>query len=146
MASNSADTTARSSLRAVFAKHLAAALCAGLATACGPGTPAAQVSDTAQAFLAEQRGGAWAAAFARLHPGMQQRCGSPWRLRHRVNAAAAIPEQWQLRVPNVGRYTALIVGEQRNADGVAASLQLAFDRTDAGWAITAWSTNQQELC
>lgn len=121
---------------------------AGLAVACSSSVAhdAAPVTTAAEAFLADQRAGAWAAAYGRLHAGMQQRCGSWHRLREAVEAAGELPESWTLRPPDVRRYTALLTGELRRRDGAASALELAFDRVDDGWVITAWSTGNRELC
>ena len=104
------------------------------------------VTAAAEAFLADQRAGAWAAAYARLHVGMQARCGSFERLRQVVEQAGELPQHWTLRRPDVRRYTALLTGQVRRPDGGSSALELAFDRVDDGWAITAWSSGNRELC
>lgn len=125
---------------------LGAVLLACLAACTSSAHDGDPVVAAAEAFLADQRAGAWAAAYSRLHVGMQARCGSFERLRSVVEEAGELPQHWTLRAPEVRRYTALLTGEVRRADGSSSLLALAFDRVDGGWAITAWSTANRELC
>ena len=118
-----------------------------LMAACGTASADAEpVSAVAEAFLADQRAGAWLAAFGRLHAGMQQRCGSGEQLRDLVDQAGAQPMHWILRPPQVRRYTAQVTGEVRAADGTSNPVALSFDRVGDAWAITAWSNANREVC
>ena len=104
------------------------------------------VTATAEAFLADQRAGAWDAAFARLHVNLQRACGSWQRMRDRAGPDAALPQHWTLRTPRTLRYTARLAGEVQRYDGARTVLELAFDRVDSHWEITAWSSGGVEPC
>jgi len=124
-----------------------AALLACIACACaynqGDG---GAVTATAEAFLADQRAGAWDAAFARLHVNLQRACESWQRMRDRVGPDADVPQHWTLQPPRMLRYTARIAGEVHRHDGARTVLELAFDRVDSHWEITAWSNGGVEPC
>ena len=119
--------------------------------ACGqadvdPDADAVAVAATAEAFLAEQREGAWAAAFARLHVNLQRECGDADGLRAAVIAALGPARQWTLGRPAVRRYTAALAAAAKRRDGVAVPIDIAFDRQGHSWAITGWTTQSAALC
>lgn len=146
MASSEHRRAARAPRHAVLATVAMATLLAALAGCDTASADSAPVSAAADAFLADQRAGAWLAAFGRLHTGMQQRCVSGEHLRERVEQAATQPVEWTLQPPQVRRFTAQVTGAVTGVDGRSNAVALSFDRVGDDWAITAWSSANREVC
>ena len=130
-----------SRLRVAFAAALALA-----GAACRSDADAAAVAAAAEAFLAEQRAGAWPSAFARLHVNLQRECRDADGLRDAIVAHLGPVQQWTLGRPAVQRYTAALAAAATRRDGVAVPIEIAFDRRGESWAITGWTTERAPLC
>ena len=128
-------------------KALLPALAALLLGACGrPDPDAAAVVAAAEAFLAEQRVGAWSSAFERLHVNLQRECRDAEGLRAAVVAQLGPVQHWTLGRPSVLRYTATLAAGAKRRDGIAVPIEIAFDRRGDSWAITGWMSERTSLC
>jgi hypothetical protein len=107
---------------------------------------AVAIAATAEAFLAEQREGAWSSAFARLHVNLQRDCESAEGLRQAVVSALGPAKHWTIGRPAVRRYTAALAAAAQRRDGVAVPIDIAFDRQGRSWTITGWTSQGSALC
>jgi hypothetical protein len=100
----------------------------------------------AEAFLADQRAGAWSAAFSRLHSRAQHLCGDGNSLRVVVTDIDVQPDSWELREPRAGEHSATVTGALTTTSSRHTIVEMSLDKVDGDWRIWDWAVGGRSIC